>query len=51
MSEFSGIKELVVETCIAKGTFPPYEELTELVLGHFPTSKWKKTHYAWYKNR
>ena len=51
LPEFNTIKELVVETCIAKGEFPPYEELTALVVRHFPTSRWQKTHYAWYKSR
>lgn len=51
MPEFNSIKELVVETCIARGDFPAYEQLTELVLRHFPTSRWQRTHYAWYKSR
>ena len=32
-------------------SFPSYEKLTSLVLKHFPTSKWQKTHYAWYKSK
>lgn len=48
---FGTIKELVIETCISEGTFPSYEKLTSLVLKHFPTSKWQKTHYAWYKSK
>lgn len=31
--------------------FPSYEKLTSLVLKYFPTSKWKRTHYAWYKSK
>ncbi|MCH8041434.1 MAG: DUF91 domain-containing protein [Nitrospinae bacterium] len=51
MSEYRTIKELVIETCMDEGTFPSYEKLTSLVLKHFPTSKWQKTHYAWYKSK
>lgn len=51
MSEYSSIKELVIETCISEGVFPSYEKITSLVLKHFPASKWKKTHYAWYKSK
>lgn len=51
MSEYSTIKELVIETCMSEEAFPSYEKLTSLVLKHFPTSKWKKSHYAWYKSK
>ena len=36
---------------MAEGRFPSYERLTSLVRQHFPTSKWQKTHYAWYKSK
>jgi len=48
---FNTIKELVIETSMHEGVFPSYEKLTSLVLKHFPTSKWQKTHYAWYKSK
>lgn len=51
MSDYSTIKELVIETCMEEGTFPSYEKLTSLVLKNFPTSKWQKTHYSWYKSK
>ena len=51
MSYYRTIKELVIETCMAEGQFPSYEKLTALVRQHFPTSKWQKTHYAWYKSK
>ena len=51
MSDYQTIKELVIETCMSEEVFPSYEKLTSLVLKHFPTSKWKKTHYAWYKSK
>ena len=51
MSYYRTIKELVIETCVAEGQFPSYEKLTALVRQHFPTSKWQKTHYAWYKSK
>ena len=51
MTDYRTIKELVIESCITEGQFPSYEKLTSLVRQHFPTSKWQKTHYAWYKSR
>lgn len=51
MSYYRTIKELVIETCAAEGQFPSYEKITALVRQHFPTSKWQKTHYAWYKSK
>lgn len=51
VSEYRSIKDLVIETCISEGAFPSYEKLTSLVLKHFPTSRWQKTHYAWYKSK
>jgi endonuclease len=51
MNEYRTIKELVIETCISEGQFPSYEQLTSLVLKHFPDSKWKDTHYRWYKSK
>jgi RecB family endonuclease NucS len=51
MSYYKTIKELVIETSLAEGEFPSYEKLTSLVRQHFPTSKWQKTHYAWYKSK
>lgn len=50
MGTYGTIKELVIETCVAEGCFPSYEKLTALVREQFPNSKWKKTHYAWYKS-
>ena len=52
MGQYKTIKELVIETCKEEGEeFPSYDTLTELVKRHFPTSKWQKTHYAWYKSK
>lgn len=51
MGDFGTIKELVIDTCMSEGQFPSYEKLTSLVRQHFPTSKWQKTHYAWYKSK
>jgi len=51
MNEYRTIKELVIETCITEGQFPSYEKLTSIVMQHFPHSKWKQTHYAWYKSK
>jgi len=51
MSNYSSIKDLVIDTCASEGQFPSYEKLTGLVLQCFPNSKWQKTHYAWYKSK
>ncbi|TGG92887.1 DUF91 domain-containing protein [Natronospirillum operosum] len=51
MNNYSSIKELVIDTCASEGQFPSYEKLTSLVLENFPSSKWQKTHYAWYKSQ
>ncbi|MDW5416947.1 endonuclease NucS [Iodobacter sp. CM08] len=51
MSNYSSIKDLVIDTCASEGQFPSYEKLTNLVLNSFPNSKWQKTHYAWYKSK
>ena len=51
MSEYRTIKELVITSSMEAGSIPTYEKLTALVRQHFPTSKWQKTHYAWYKSK
>lgn len=51
MSNYSTIKELVIDTCASEGSFPSYEKLTALMLENFPSSKWQKTHYTWYKSK
>jgi hypothetical protein len=51
MNEYRTIKDLVIETCMNEGIFPSYEKLTSIVLKYFPNSKWKETHYAWYKSK
>jgi hypothetical protein len=51
MNEYRTIKDLVIETYISEGQFPSYEKLTSIVMQNFPNSKWKKTHYSWYKSK
>ncbi len=51
MSEYRTIKELVIDACISEGQLPSYEKLTSIVMQHFPHSKWKQSHYAWYKSK
>jgi hypothetical protein len=51
MPQFATIKDLVIETCVAEGQFPSYDKLTAIVRSHFPTSKWQKSHYSWYKSQ
>jgi len=47
------IKQLVIDETkkLKKGEFPAKEHLAELVAEYFPDSKWKDTHYAWYKSQ
>ena len=46
------IKQLVIdETRKLNGEFPTKEHLADLVSRYFPGSKWKDTHYAWYKSQ
>lgn len=49
--QYSTIKELVIDVCASEGQFPSYGKLTDIVLTNFPSSKWQKTHYAWYKSK
>lgn len=46
------IKQIVIdEVKRLNGQFPTKEHLESLVKENFPTSKWKDTHYAWYKSQ
>ena len=51
MKAYQTIKELVIDAYNSEGTMPSSEKLTALVKQYFPKSKWKKTHYAWYKSQ
>ena len=51
MSEYQFIKDLVIDTCMSEGELPSYEKLTSLVKANFPNSKWKESHYNWYKSQ
>jgi len=51
MSDYRSIRELVIDSYISTGGMPSYELLTEQVRIHFPTSKWQKSHYSWYKSQ
>lgn len=49
---YKSIKELVItETKKINGEFPKKSYLNNLVKEHFPKSKWKDTHYSWYKSQ
>lgn len=48
---YSTIKELVIEAYLAENKMPDFEALTALVKKHFPKSKWKMSHYSWYKSK
>lgn len=49
---YKSIKQLVIdETRRLNGLFPSKNNLRTKVLQHFPDSKWKDTHYAWYKSK
>jgi len=51
MKKYKTIKELVIDTYMAEGKMPSYRKITSLVRQFFPHSKWKETHYAWYKSQ
>ncbi len=51
MNNYNSIRELVIDSYISTGGVPSYESLTEQVRIHFPTSKWQKSHYSWYKSQ
>lgn len=52
MSNPNSIKQLVIEeTKKLSGNFPTKEYLADLISKNFPKSKWKDTHYAWYKSQ
>jgi endonuclease len=51
MGNYRTIRELVIETYISEGEFPSYERLTSLIKANFPNSKWKESHYNWYKSQ
>lgn len=51
MRQYNSIRQLVIDQTISNGQMPPYETLTKLVLELFPNSKWKESHYAWYKSQ
>jgi hypothetical protein len=51
MRRYNSIKQLVIDQTISNGKMPPYETLTKLVLEHFPNSRWKESHYAWYRSQ
>jgi len=48
---YSTIKELVIDAYVSQGGMPDYESLTAKVLEHFPTSRWQRTHYIWYRSQ
>jgi hypothetical protein len=50
MNNYTSIKELVIDTYVSEGCMPNYEKLTSLVKQYFPNSRWKESHYAWYKS-
>ena len=45
------IKNLVFAYIIEKDGKVNYDEIKNLVLKAFPDSKWKRTHWAWYKTQ
>jgi RecB family endonuclease NucS len=51
MSGYRTIRELVIDTYMSEGEFPSYEKLTSLIKANFPNSKWKESHYSWYKSQ
>ena len=51
MENYQSVKQLVIDAYANEGEVPSYEKLTKLVLENFPDSKWKKSHYDWYKSQ
>jgi len=51
MSSYRSIRELVIDKYVSEGEFPTYERLTSLIKANFPNSRWKKSHYSWYKSQ
>ena len=51
MSSYRTIRELVIERYMSEGEFPSYAKLTSLIKANFPNSKWKESHYNWYKSQ
>jgi hypothetical protein len=49
----ASIKQLIIDETkkLKKGESPIKEHLEKLVAKYFPESKWKDTHYAWYKSQ
>lgn len=45
------IKALVFDYVHQVGGSVDYDALTKLVLEHFPSSRWKRTHWAWYRHQ
>lgn len=51
MKKFTTIKQLIIDEILSNNEFPTYSELTEKVKENFPSSKWQKSHYSWYKSQ
>jgi RecB family endonuclease NucS len=51
MSNYHTIRDLVIDIYRSEGQFPSYEKLTSLIKANFPHSKWKESHYNWYKSQ
>ena len=49
--KYRTIKSLVMDYVHRVGGEVSYDLLTDQVRRHFPKSKWKKTHWAWYKHQ
>lgn len=50
-TQYRTIKALVLDFTRRQGGDVHYEPLTAEVLRHFPGSKWKPSHWAWYRNQ
>lgn len=51
MNKPKTIKELVLQEVEKNNSFPEEKYLEQQVKKYFPNSKWKKTHYSWYKSK
>jgi endonuclease len=51
MANYPSVRQLVIDAYANEGEVPSYEKLTKLVLENFPSSKWQRSHYDWYKSQ
>ena len=51
MKDFKTIKELVIDIIRQTKGLAEYEAVTKIVMKHFPKSKWKESHWGYYRSQ